>query len=90
MVKPEVYGLFLRVRLYGILKDIVGPEVKIGTDKPLTVRELLALLNDMSGGGLGEWLDKVRVAVNGEVVESDEAIIRPGDDVALLPPSAGG
>lgn len=80
----------MRVRMYGILKDIVGPEVKIGTDRPLTVRELLSLLNDMSDGGLREWLDKVRVAVNGEVVESDEVLIRPSDDVALLPPSAGG
>lgn len=83
-------GSFLRVRLYGILKDIMGPEVKVGADKPLTIRELLVLLNDMSGGGLGEWLDKVRVAVNGEVVESGDALVRPGDDIALLPPSAGG
>jgi len=80
----------LRIKLYGILKDIIGPEVKIGIDKPITVRELLALLDDMSGGRLREWIDKVRVAVNGEVVESADAIIKPGDDVAVLPPSAGG
>lgn len=80
----------MRIKLYGILKDIIGPEVKIGIDKPITVRELLALLDDMSGGRLREWIDKVRVAVNGEVVESADAIIKPGDDVAVLPPSAGG
>ncbi len=80
----------MRIKLYGILKDIIGSEVKIGVDKPITVHELLVLLNDMSGGNLKEWLDRVRVAVNGEVVESADAIIKPGDDVAILPPSAGG
>ncbi len=80
----------MRIKLYGILKDLIGPEVKIGVDKPITVHELLTLLNDMSGGNLREWLDKVRVAVNGEVVESAGAIIKPGDEVAVLPPSAGG
>jgi len=80
----------LRIKLYGILRDILGSEVKLGVDRPVTVNELLALLNDMSGGGLRDWLDRVRVAVNGEVVESGDAIIKPGDDVAILPPSAGG
>jgi molybdopterin converting factor small subunit len=80
----------LGVRTYGVLKDVIGPEVKVGISRPLTVRELLTLLNDMSGGGLEDWLDKLRVAVNGEVVESDDTLIKPGDDVALLPPSAGG
>lgn len=80
----------MRIKLYGILRDILGSEVKLGVDRPVTVNELLALLNDMSGGGLRDWLDRVRVAVNGEVVESGDAIIKPGDDVAILPPSAGG
>jgi len=41
-------------------------------------------------GALASLRDSTRVAVNGSIVARWDGALKPGDEVALLPPSSGG
>lgn len=76
-------------RLFGALADRVG-QAYLELDLPdgataATLRDAAAAANP----AVRELVNRVSVAVNHEVVAADHPV-RPGDEVALLPPVAGG
>lgn len=78
----------LRIALFGITRDIVGqPMLEIPVPAPATVG---ALLNHMRTHypALGQ-LRSCAVAVNNEYAPAEQAI-GPNDEIALIPPVAGG
>lgn len=79
------------VKFFAVLKSLVGKEevsveIKEGTSLAQLIEQLKAdlppLIDIMKKGGL-------LISVNQEVLEKD-AIIKDGDEVAFLPPFAGG
>ena len=80
------------IRLFGMTKSLAGNQdslsLALGNDR--RVKDLVELLN--AGYPLiGELIHKkkVLVSVNQEIAH-EETEIRDGDEVALLPPFAGG
>ena len=80
------------IRLFGMTKSLAGNQdslsLALGNDRK--VKDLVELLN--AGYPLiGELIykKKVLVSVNQEIAH-EETEIRDGDEVALLPPFAGG
>ena len=79
----------MKVLLFSILKERVGSrEISIDVSQETTVRELLSDICEESPA-IAEFLPAIRVAVNQAYVPSD-AIVRPGDEVALITPVSGG
>jgi len=82
----------VKVRLFGQLKTLTDNRSEL--DVPLTngrqVKDLLAAL-DHAYPRIGELIQtrKVLVSVNQEIAHPDTTI-KDGDEVALLPPFAGG
>jgi molybdopterin converting factor small subunit len=80
------------VLLFGVLKDRVHSDrvmaVAPGDRSTVSVAELLQLLARQHPE-LEKYLPHVRVAVNREYVGAEYSIAR-GDEIALLPPVAGG
>jgi molybdopterin synthase sulfur carrier subunit len=78
----------LKVTLYGITRDIVGTSViELLEPAPRTVGELLQEMRRQYPG-LAE-LRSCAVAVNNEYAP-DEQELHTVDDIALIPPVAGG
>jgi molybdopterin converting factor small subunit len=78
----------LKVALYGITRDIVGTSViELPAPAPTTVGALLAELHRQYPG-LKELRSCV-VAVNNEYASADQEL-HTVDDIALIPPVAGG
>lgn len=86
---------------FGVLTELLGQsgdaaELPEGT----TVGELLRILrmrtsNDAKGGTAGDGMverlwQSLAVAVNRAYCSSPRAVLRDGDEVALLPPVSGG
>lgn len=81
----------VKVKFFAVLKSLVGKEeVSIDLEEGMTLGQLLAKLK-MDLPPLAEVLDKggVLISVNQEVVDK-EAPIQDGDEIAFLPPFAGG
>ena len=80
------------VRLFGQLKTLTNnqSELDIRLTGGRQVKDLLAALND-EYPKIGELIQqrKVLVSVNQEIAHPDTDI-KDGDDIALLPPFAGG
>jgi molybdopterin synthase catalytic subunit len=84
------------ILLFAALKDAAGSAriiVRVEgdgtiTNGTLTVRELLEHCGHQHPS-LARWLAHVRVAVNQEYSGLDQTVL-PGDEIALLPPVAGG
>jgi MoaE-MoaD fusion protein len=79
----------VRVRLFGALAERAGTdeerlELPQGATADAALREVMARHPGAAG-----ILDRLSIAVNREVVPPDR-ILGPGDEVALLPPVAGG
>lgn len=81
----------VKVKFFAVLKGLVGKdevsvEIKEGTSLDQLIEQLKTdlppLVDIMQKGGL-------LISVNQEVLEKD-AIIQDGDEVAFLPPFAGG
>jgi molybdopterin converting factor subunit 1 len=77
------------VRLFARFRDVFGVD-KLDIAVPDTatvkdIREQIALMNP----GITELLARSQIAVNNEVV-ADDASVRAGDELALLPPVSGG
>lgn len=79
----------LRVLYFGIVRERLGRREELfdGRDG-LSVGELLAGLSD-SNGILALGAGSLRVAVNREYV-GNEHVLADGDEVAIIPPVAGG
>jgi MoaE-MoaD fusion protein len=79
----------VRVRLFGGLADRAGePEASLELPEPATAADVLRAM-EASHPGVTPILPRIQVAVNLEVVPAEHPL-RSGDEVALLPPVAGG
>jgi molybdopterin synthase catalytic subunit/molybdopterin converting factor small subunit len=77
------------VKLFGAVREAVGEkELSVGLPEGARVAELLALLA-RDHEGVDRFGDRLATSVNLEVVPR-ETVLRDGDEVALLPPVAGG
>ncbi|MFT3771242.1 MAG: MoaD/ThiS family protein [Minicystis sp.] len=70
-------------------RDVLGTaETTLPLDAPCTAAELLAEVC-RRWPALEPWRGAIRVAVNGTYAAADDPV-RGGDEVALIPPVAGG
>ncbi len=82
--------LVVHVRLFAGARQAAGT----GSDvlefvEPLTVAAALGLLRERYGADFGRVLDHSKVWVDGEPAEA-ELGLRPGNELAVLPPVSGG
>lgn len=70
-------------------RDVIGaPEIAFALGAPCTASALLdAICREYPA--LAPWRGAIRVAVNGTYAGADD-LVREGDEVALIPPVAGG
>ena len=93
----------IEVKYYGSIRESAGMPCERIDCAPTTVTELLGLLSDAHGLGLREQLldgsaagglrDDLMVTVNEAIMNHDaaaNAVINPGDVVALFPTFPGG
>ncbi|MGB0715594.1 MAG: molybdenum cofactor biosynthesis protein [Phycisphaerae bacterium] len=79
----------VEVRLFGPLRSVMQTEaVSVRLTEPATLPQLKRSLEE-SHPALVPWLLTSRLAIN-EAFANDDAIIRNGDVVALIPPVSGG
>ncbi len=80
------------IRLFGMTKSLAGNQVSLSLElnNGTQVKDLVGLL-DAGYPAIGELIHKkkVLVSVNQEIAH-EETEIRDGDEIALLPPFAGG
>jgi molybdopterin synthase sulfur carrier subunit len=76
----------INVLLFAHLKDQAGSERITLEEELLTVKELLAILQESYSL---RNLEQVMVAVN-EEYSTEEDTVKSGDTVALIPPVSGG
>lgn len=82
----------ITVKLFGLLKTLANnqTELAVALNGGRRVRDLVALL-DAQYPKIGELIRQKRVLISvNQDIAHDEAEIRDGDEVALLPPFAGG
>jgi molybdopterin converting factor subunit 1 len=78
----------LKIALFGIAKEIVGqPVLDITAPEGQAVEQLLAQLRQQYPALSG--LSSLAVAVNNEYAE-DTQLLHERDEIALIPPVAGG
>ena len=74
----------ITVLSFGPLAEKLGRSLSISLTSRTTCSQIITQL------GISDWLDNgLKVAVNGEMTDF-EAILSPGDELALLPPVSGG
>ena len=79
----------IRVLFFGILKDLVGRSSDvISLPEPATARDVLSHYEAVPGSKAELW-SSVAISVNAEYATAGSPL-RPGDEVALLPPVSGG
>ncbi|ABG05469.1 molybdopterin converting factor, subunit 1 [Rubrobacter xylanophilus DSM 9941] len=79
----------VRVLFFGAAADRAGArEVELPAEEGATLGELWASLSRRHPG-LSPMRESLAFAVNGEYA-SEERPVRPGDEVAVLPPVSGG
>lgn len=76
----------LTVLLFASWSDALGPTVALELPEGSRVSDLLATLTARTDG---RPLPKPLVAVNQSYARAD-VVIRPGDEVAIIPPVSGG
>lgn len=81
----------VKIRFFAVLKKIVGKEeVVLDVEKGTTLEQLLSRLErDLPPLQQVMKEGKVLISVNQEVVPK-ECLIQNGDEIAFLPPFAGG
>ncbi len=82
----------VHVRFFASLREAVAAErLEVVIERPVTVSGLLEALGErLSESALAALTaESIRVAVNQELM-SGAVEIRPGDEVAFLPPVTGG
>jgi len=86
--RPAVAGT-VRLLTFAGARDIVGsPEVSVDLDVPCSAADFLSLLCERYPG-LVPYRRALRIAVNGSYVAWHDPV-SAGDEVALIPPVAGG
>ena len=81
--------MVIRVLFFGVLKDVMGRDSEsLSLRDGATVADLLSHYSALAPG-LGPWLGSLAVSVNQDY-GSQATPLRPGDEVALLPPVSGG
>jgi molybdopterin converting factor subunit 1 len=79
----------IRVLLFGAAADRAGTrETELPVEEGVTLAELWPLLAGRHPD-LAPMRDTLAFAVNGEYARGD-AVVSPGDEVAVLPPVSGG
>ena len=80
----------IRLLFFSLLRDVTGTdELELALPRErVRVRELLEILYERFDG-LGEWDEKLLVAINCEYADGDD-LIAAGDEVAIMPPVQGG
>jgi len=78
----------VRVLAFAGARDIVGAEIDLALDRLATASDVLDALCARFPA-LVPHKPHIRIAVNGSYVELD-APVADGDEVALIPPVAGG
>lgn len=79
----------ISLRLFAAHRELLGADrLEVQLPSGATVADLLGVLTDQYPG-LGRALGSARVAVNREYAPLI-TILREGDEVALIPPVAGG
>jgi len=77
------------IKYFAAIRDIVGSaESTMQLPAGTTVGSLVRILTD-TYNGVGEWAPYMRIAVNRRYAEPGTEI-RPGDEVAVIPPVSGG
>ena len=77
------------VLLFARLREMAGADkIQVPLGEHAKVVDLRTAIAE-SWPGLAGLVARSAVAVNGEYAE-DEAILKPGDEVALIPPVSGG
>jgi molybdopterin converting factor small subunit len=88
----KVEGEMITVRLFGMTKSLAGNQdsLSLALSNGQKVKDLVELL-EVGYPMIGELIHKkkILVSVNQEIAH-EETDIREGDEVALLPPFAGG
>jgi molybdopterin converting factor subunit 1 len=79
----------VKVLAFAGARDVIGEaEVDMPLEAEATAEQLMDAICRRYPG-LEPYRSAIRMAVNGAYVSWDEAV-RPGDEVALIPPVAGG
>lgn len=79
----------LTVLVFAGARDAIGSEqVQLDLEGTITARTLLDRLIELHPA-LAPWAPALRVAVNGAYAGWDDPV-RAGDEVAIIPPVAGG
>jgi molybdopterin converting factor subunit 1 len=79
----------VQVLLFAAVREVVGARARaVPVDETSTAGSVLAALCAMHPA-LAAYVPSLRVAVNGDYVTLD-APVRAGDEVAIIPPVAGG
>jgi molybdopterin synthase catalytic subunit len=79
----------VRVSYFAAARELCGTQSElVPMESPRTVRAFMTLLAARHAR-LAPYLPRMRLAVNGEIVDAEHSIAG-GDEVAVLPPVAGG
>lgn len=78
-----------RVQLFASWSDTLGPEVEVELPEGARVSDLLAALSDAAKSKSVKPLPRPSVAVNQRYAKP-ETVLAAGDEVAVIPPVAGG
>lgn len=70
--------------------QIASEQIALPSDKIISVAELKRTLANKHGKKLAAILETCAVSVAQEYCESDEDLVRSGDEVAIIPPISGG
>lgn len=74
--------------MFAIAREASG--LSHDTFEATTVGELLDLARSRYGQRFAQVLESSRVWVNGEEMSSPDLVLHPDDEVAVIPPVAGG
>ncbi len=74
------------VLLFASWSDALGPQVEVELPEGARVADLLVALSTRAGG---RTLPRPLVAVNQRYAKAD-AVLQSGDEIAIIPPVAGG
>jgi len=77
------------IHLFAVARQLAGtPSVKVEIPEPGTIKMLRTALAEALPA-LREALPRLRIAVDSEYVD-DSFVVRPGAEVAIIPPVSGG
>ena len=79
----------ITVKWFAMLRDVAGAEACALAVEPGTTAEAVRAALLARYPGLRHWLPYVRLALNREYGSWD-AVLRDGDELALIPPVSGG